>query len=293
MNPVIDSDASPSLAIACRKLLGCLGALVCVLGVLTAEDARATGSGLSAGVSPYFEYRKHTDASSQIGALEDGLFGEQVSLYDGSTSFVVTDIDIPGNSALPVRLSRRLSIENDPETRFAYDPRLRGLGNWDIEVPYMSATHGADTRWSTQPCSYGGGVPGISLGAGGKFHRWEVWHGVTVNIPGRGQTRMLGLEDGVPRPSGGVFGAGTAERDLFSCIPMKSGFSGSGVQIITADGLRYDLDVGVIRKASSLLSYIWVSPTPGVVTGVDESSLTQLPPPENVASIGPDSATQR
>ena len=256
MNPIMGSHASPSLAVACRKLLGGLGALVCVLGLLTAEDARATSSGLSAGVSPYFEYRKHTDASSQIGALDDGLFGEQVSLYDGSTSFVVTDIDIPGNNSLPVSLSRRLPIENEPETQFPYDPRLRGLGNWDVDVPYMTATLGADTGWSAQPCTYGGGMPGLTVGPNGKFHRWEVWQGVTVNVPGRGQTRMLGLESGVPLPGTGSFGATTSERDMFECIPMKSGFAGSGVRMTTASGLRYYLDVGVVRKASSLLTRI-------------------------------------
>ncbi len=244
-----------SKAIGSLRMLGIAASMLCVLSM---HEARAT----SAGVDPYFDYRKRTDASAQVGALSDSLFGDQISLYDGSTSFVVTDIDIPGNNALPVSLSRRLAIENEPETRFPYDPRLRGLGNWDIEVPYMTATLGADTGWSTQPCTYGGGIPGISAGSGGKFHRWEIWQGVTINVPGRGQTRMLGLETGVPRPSVGEFGATTSERDAFECIPMKSGFAGSGVRMTTASGLRYYLDVGVVRKASSLLTHIWV-PGPG------------------------------
>ena len=73
---------------------------------------------------------------------------------------------------------------------------------------------------------------------------------------------MLGLEVGVPRPGTGSFGATTSERDMFECIPMKSGFAGSGVRMTTASGLRYYLDVGVVRKASSLLTRIWV-PGPG------------------------------
>jgi len=242
------------------RMLGIAASMLCVL---SAHEARAT----SAGVDPYFDYRKRTDASAQVGALSDSLFGDQVNLYDGSTSFVVTDIDIPGNNALPVSLSRRLAIENEPETRFPYDPRLRGLGNWDIDVPYMTATLGADTGWSTQPCTYGGGMPTITVGPNGKFHRWEVWHGVTINVPGRGQTKMLGLETGVPLSTAGTFGATTSERDLFTCIPIKSGFVGSGVRMMTASGLRFDLDVGVVRKASSLLSYVWVPPLPGIGTG--------------------------
>lgn len=288
-----------SKAIGSLRMLGIAAAMLCVLSM---HEARAT----SAGVDPYFDYRKRTDASAQVGALSDSLFGDQVSLYDGSTSFVVTDIDIPGNNALPVSLSRRLAIENEPETRFPYDPRLRGLGNWDIEVPYMTATLGADTGWSTQPCTYGGGIPGISAGSGGKFHRWEIWQGVTINVPGRGQTRMLGLETGVPRPTIGAFGATTSGRDMFECIPMKSGFAGSGVRMTTASGLRYYLDVGVVRKASSLLTTIIVPPLPEEHGGgsnfgysydpMDETSVATPPPQqyeEYVASIGFNTLTER
>lgn len=50
-------------------------ALACLLAQSGIQDAHATGAGLSAGVDPYFDYRKHTDASSQVGALSDGLFG--------------------------------------------------------------------------------------------------------------------------------------------------------------------------------------------------------------------------
>src|SRR5690554_6088102 len=74
-------------------------ALLVVSSGLFAQDA----------IQPYVEYRKRVEAAQNISPLEHGLFGEQVSLYNGSTTFSVTDIDLPGNNALPVRLARRLT----------------------------------------------------------------------------------------------------------------------------------------------------------------------------------------
>lgn len=88
------------------------------------------------GIHPYVEYRKRVEATQNISPLDHGLFGDQVSLYNGATEFAVTDIDIPGNNALPVRLGRRLSVELQPQGHtMSYDSRLLGIGNWDVEVP--------------------------------------------------------------------------------------------------------------------------------------------------------------
>src|SRR5688572_22604070 len=61
-------------------------------------------------VPVYVEYDKRLRASEQLSALGSELFGDEVSLYTGQTSFRHIDIDIPGNNALPVQLSRRYSI---------------------------------------------------------------------------------------------------------------------------------------------------------------------------------------
>lgn len=38
-------------------------------------------------------------------ALQNDLFEEKVNLYTGKAQFLATDIDLPGNNSLPVRLT--------------------------------------------------------------------------------------------------------------------------------------------------------------------------------------------
>ena len=60
--------------------------------------------------NPDLEYNRLSRPSGTIGATGNSLFGDQVDLYSGQTSFDVTDISIPGNSKLPVSLGRHLDV---------------------------------------------------------------------------------------------------------------------------------------------------------------------------------------
>ena len=228
------------------------GAIVCAamssaisqeLGAGSSESVAATG------IAPYQEYRKHLESAREIAPLDLGLFGEKINLYNGSTTFEVSDIALPGNGSLPVNLTRRVSIEVQPQGEWAYDTLLAGAGNWDIDVPYVAATYPQSSGWHSQRCSMGS-VPPIS-NAG--FHRSEVWQGIAISIPGRGSTNALGLGAQVPRPSDGrQYVLSTTERDVLECIPMKSGLPGEGFRMTTSSGTRYYFDVGVTRTAATL-----------------------------------------
>ncbi|MFT3755985.1 MAG: hypothetical protein QM769_08560 [Pseudoxanthomonas sp.] len=206
---------------------------------------------LGQGIAPYLEYRKRIEAVQNITPLDNGLFGDKVSNYDGSTHFSVTDIDIPGNNGMPVKLVRYLSVETQPQSMIStvYDTRLRGIGNWNVDVPYMAATYPSQASWSAQRCS-AGVVPDYMIGY---FRKDEYWFGVTVHLPERGNTSVLGLYPDVPHPSsGGPYRLATVERDVFDCIPMQSGLSGEGFRMTTTEGLRYYFDVAVSRNAGIL-----------------------------------------
>lgn len=71
--------------------------------------ALGTGVGTAYAVQPYQEYRKLIETAQNLTALKDDLFGENVSLYNGQTEFSITDVSIPGNSALPVEMRRQPS----------------------------------------------------------------------------------------------------------------------------------------------------------------------------------------
>lgn len=93
------------------------------------------------GVEPYEEYGKHLRSAQEVSPLTSDLFGDQVSLYNGATEFDVADIDLPGNSSLPVRFGRRLTIDD----RRRPTGRLGGLGDWDLDVPYINrGVHAAE-----------------------------------------------------------------------------------------------------------------------------------------------------
>ena len=217
-----------------------------------------TRVGKRTGLDPLLEYQKRIEANQDLGALDVGLFGEKTSLFNGATEFRVVDIDIPGNSALPVQLSRRLKIELQPVDRVApYDARLLGVGNWDIDVPHMAMfvgiTSGGSPDWPQAACS-SGHTPNLLAGPlSAPFYRFQFWHGFSVHVPGEGERSLLRLEQGIPTPSDGQsYTFTTASRDMLSCIPLVRGLAGEGFRMRTAQGLTYDFNIAVTRVASTL-----------------------------------------
>jgi YD repeat-containing protein len=210
------------------------------------------------GVDSWVEFRKHVDSAEHIAALEEGFAGDSVSLYDGATTFSVTDINVPGNSSLPVQLIRRISIEMQVQgVNGDYDTRLLGAGNWDVDVPYITATYQSPNAypsspgWQAQRCSVRS-APDFSLPP--PFWDSDVWSGITIHIPGRGNTKALAVNASVLMPSsGGPYRLTTSARDAIDCIPMKlSGFAGEGFKLTTTAGIQYYFDYGVTRVASTL-----------------------------------------
>jgi hypothetical protein len=54
---------------------------------------------------PCQTYRKLIESAQNFTALQNDLFEEKVNLYTGKAQFLATDIDLPGNNSLPVRLT--------------------------------------------------------------------------------------------------------------------------------------------------------------------------------------------
>ncbi|WP_349985629.1 RHS repeat domain-containing protein [Stenotrophomonas sp. WHRI 8082] len=203
---------------------------------------------VASGIEPHHEYRKRTQSAEMPAALDTGLFGESISLYDGRTDFRVVDVDLPGNSTLPVQFARRLAIELQPQDEIsAHDSRLLGAGNWDIEVPYVSATFPSASGWPATRCSVGS-VPSTT----GQFSVREHWNGISIHIPGRGDTPMLSYQQNTPRPTdGATYRNTTKERDAIDCIALSDG-QGEGYRLTTTSGERYYFDRLVSRSESTL-----------------------------------------
>lgn len=237
--------------------IGCrAGAFVCLFGAVLTASA----------VEPYQEYRKRIESAQALSALNGGAFGDSVSLYNGATEFHATDIDIPGNNSLPVRLSRRFTVKLEPAGAQTYNPDLGGAGMWDIEVPYITGMFAAQYSWTSRAagskrCSV---MTTPSMPASISTH--DVWQGYSVHVPGESERTLLLSEAQTPQPTDGLTRRwSTRERDSFTCIPMKSGLEGEGFSMLTSGGVRYDFDVAATRAAGTM-TQVYKSSFEGTLT---------------------------
>src|SRR6185312_921082 len=88
--------------------------------------------------------------SQTVSPLGDDFFGDSTNLYNGQTSFEVTDVSIPGNSSLPVALSRHLAIADQREMIQGGDG-LHGFSDWNFDVPYIEGTFTHQDGWTLLP----------------------------------------------------------------------------------------------------------------------------------------------
>jgi hypothetical protein len=113
-------------------------------------------------VSPYQEHGKLIRAPQQVIALGNDLLGDRVNLYTGTLEFVQTDVSLPGNSALPVSMGRRLVTGQERLERTHF-------GGWDMNVPHLHGMFAASKGWQTgkgsdplKRCSAFGAPPAVS-----------------------------------------------------------------------------------------------------------------------------------
>lgn len=231
-------------------------ALLLISAPTVAQDTEAPipddPAGISpAGTPPYVEYALRTKAAQQVEPLTSDLFGDQVSLYSGQTTFSNVDIDIPGNSPdLPVQLRRRWAVTAIPRGVFHHP--YGGIGNWDIDVPFITGTFDAGAGWRVP--GFNGQVrsrceyifdPTVSNG----FAPGELFAGINVHLPGRGEKQMMYQPHG---PGSSDHRWTTSDFDRFTCLSdtANEGVPGTGAFLMhTADGLTYRFDWHAERTA--------------------------------------------
>lgn len=204
--------------------------------------------------TPYQEYDRLVKANEMVSPLGSELFGDNVGLYNGSTEFTVSDIDIPGNNSLPVRLGRSFKVElrNDADS-------LGGFGAWDIEVPYITGVFPAGGKWNISgmvslPRCSAPFFPDVNA----PFYLNEVWTGTQVHVPGRGnQTMMWNGNTGNPQPTDGQsYYWNTRDQMRFRCTSMLN-YAGEGFIGVDSAGVKYFFNYaiekagGVVRKSAS------------------------------------------
>lgn len=198
-------------------------------------------------VAPYEEHSKFTRAAQQVSPLTSELFGDNISLYNGSTEFSVTDISLPGNNGLPVQLTRRFKVEPRKDL-----VNLGGFGVWDLDVPYIAGNFDSRYKWNESEtpqsrCSSGNWGPRLP---GPPFSMGDLFTGIRIHLPGRSGGDLLKPASGNPhRPTDGAAYTYVSQHFIsVTCVATtKNGYPGEGFVAVTTDGLRYTFNVGVER----------------------------------------------
>ena len=196
-----------------------------------------------------------TDAMATLGP---DLFGDRINLFNGSFSFEQTDLELPGNSALPVALVR----QHTPGRSW----RVRGaMADWDLHTPRIEGTFAAAEGWvpafgsSANRCSGFNSPPTVSRGST-DFLPHEYWHGTHLAIPGHGSQELL------PRRAGNVLAPTNGNADplvalyrlvtrnnwQIRCLATLKNAPGEGFVALSPDGVRYSFDWMASRSQTTL-----------------------------------------
>lgn len=196
------------------------------------------------------EYAKRIKATEAISPLGDDVFGDRINLFNGTASFSVTDISLPGNSALPVELVRSYDTQDVTSQR--------PIGVWDLDIPRLSGVHpdrpsmgywGPPERCSTvaAPPSFGTS-PNI-------FAARDFWSGNRLSTPrGGGDLLTITSDPKLVKPT---FAAPvkwhTKDGWFFSCLSaLQSGQPGEGFIGHAPDGAKYHFDWMVARDYNGI-----------------------------------------
>lgn len=212
------------------------------------------------------EYAKLIQHQGEITAFGSDGFGDRIDIGTGGLEIVQTDVDIPGNNALPVRVSRRFLPGNKRA--------IGHFGVWNLDIPYahgVFANHVANPKgWTVDAlpanvhkrCSHYAAplIMTYQLGAG-EFEPDEYWHGNFLHIPGAGDEEMLGLNVNAHVPNDGktyaiVTKSGASIRCVGLAATSEAGSQGEGFEVVAADGTVYTLNQMVTRLEEPIVKPI-------------------------------------
>lgn len=211
-------------------------------------------------VDPYEQYAQRIQAAQAVSPVSDAVFGDRVSLYDGATTFAVTDVSLPGNDALPVAVSRELAIRDLRQVP-SNGGALHGFGDWSLDVPYIWGTFTWQDGWTlgahaaTDRCSDNTGYVDTSLpipGGTGEVPYEDVWNGDQLHIPGAGDQALLAnTQAKAPAyASAGTYKWVTTGHWKVSCLASVTGMAGEGFVAVSPAGVRYTFNYAVTVPTS-------------------------------------------
>lgn len=202
------------------------------------------------------EYDKLIRHRGEITAFGNEGFGDRIDIGSGGLEIIQTDVDLPGNNALPVRVSRRFVAGN------RYGGGLFGI--WSLDIPHAYGIFGDHAYnpvgWTVQGdgadiykrCS-NYSPPLVLLFQTGVFEPDEYWHGNFFHLPGADDEELLSADVNAHVPADGnsypvVTKSGAAARCVALASTSEAGSQGEGFEIVTPDGVVYTLNQMVSRS---------------------------------------------
>ena len=221
------------------------------------------------------ENAKTIQHRSEIGTLGDNLAGDQIDLSTGRLEIVQTDIDLPGNNALPVRVTRRFQPAD------SYNSGHFGI--WTMDLPNIRGTFARfiGSHWPTDfgaynRCSNFSQPPFVAY----QYATWdpsEYWNGTTLHLPGGGGGELL-VNGGHAPTDGATYTVGTLNGEAARCVPLAStsvsGALGEGFEVVATDGVVYTINQMVIGNQTSLKKSSY---TPAALTASTPTTLASKP----------------
>lgn len=229
MSPAARKKSAPTGVSRWRHLAGALALLA--VGPLSAQS-----------LYKWESFENRVDSAKSVAALGTDLFGDQISLQTGRLSFSTTDVEIPGNNALPVRFTRSYQVANSKGWNTD-----QMLADWTVEVPRISGRFAPDwvVSGSANRCSNTTGLPTISPAAYAPyFSVSDFWQGLRIDIPGAASGELLVSGATITKPTDGAtyrWTTGDGQVHL-SCLALSSPASnttGEGFLAVTPDGMKY------------------------------------------------------
>ncbi|GLQ99128.1 RHS repeat domain-containing protein [Dyella mobilis] len=214
----------------------------------------------SSGATPDLEYQKLIQVDQNIEPLGEHPFGENISTYDGSLSFNVTDVTLRGNGPT-ITVAR--SGESFEWPLGQGSPPVFPFGDWDLDIPRIETMASSSLGWqtwaggtndsnvgTTNRCSSFNPPPGIlSTDAEGGWVADEWWYGYNLMVPGEGKQQLLPRYSAntlSPTISGSSFNIVTKNNWMITC-GVKASDGGEGFLAIAPDGTRYTFSHLVYR----------------------------------------------
>ncbi|MEO0883265.1 MAG: hypothetical protein AAFY34_11090, partial [Pseudomonadota bacterium] len=208
---------------------------------------------------PLAEWEKRQNVEQRLRIYGEDLLGDGIDPATGSLVFTQTDVDVPGNFDLPVRIQRKRSMGEIYPELVDVD-----FADWELVVPRVSAV--TISNGVAQGAWHNGG--GARCNA--SFHTSFPTHqdvtlrldpddyhnGITMDGPGSGSRQLLYATNrstgGFPSNSTPQFPAGTkfttTDNWYFTCI---SASDGEGLLGHAPNGDKYYFDRVIRRQANA------------------------------------------